>query len=99
MNYKEFTNPNVIACMKKIRRVAEEKSVVWMSSTSKGLSVELGTLKSLASQIARGEITFSSDYKDSPSAIKANMSLYASDLLRIAALLEFLLIESEEIDE
>lgn len=99
MNYKEFKNPVVAANMKKARKAAEENTLEWMSNVSKGLGSELETLKHLSAQIAKGEIVFSEDYKDRPSAIKANMSLYASDLMRIAALLEFLIIESEEIDE
>lgn len=99
MNYKEFKNPTVAKHMKMARKAAEENTLNWLSNVSKGLGSELKTLKSLSIQIAQGEIVFSEDYKDRPSAIKANMSLYASDLMRIASLLEFLLIEAEEIDE
>lgn len=95
MNYKEFKNPVVAKSMKKARKAAEVNTLKWMSNVSEGLDSELKTLKRLSAQIAKGEIAFSEDYKDCPSAIKANMSLYASDLMRIAALLEFLIIELE----
>lgn len=71
----------------------------WSASFPNGLEDSLKFLKSLSSQIAQGEITFSEEYKDTPSALKANMSMYASELMRIAALLEFLIIEAEEIEE
>lgn len=99
MNYKDFKDPLNIEVAKRMRHAAEKHYLQWSASFPNGLEDSLKFLKSLSSQIAQGEITFSEEYKDTPSALKANMLMYASELMRIAALLEFLIIEAEEIDE